>query len=414
MAPNPNSSDLTDSMLLVLPVPFRVSGDRLLFESQACNGLNRWADNFSRVVVAAPVMPEALAQADKTIVWEDTASVLNERITCVQLPWAYSPPVFIRNYARCRKLLAKEIRGCHYLQFAIGGLVGDWAAVAATEAKKQGRKFAIHTDRVESQLLRELAQGNGPRGWKKLIEAGLMDRYHRSIIRHCSVGLWHGQECFSAYSPWCRNSHLIHDVHTKKSDAISNADLQSKLDKLSSPAVLQLVYAGRMAEMKAPLEWLKAVAHARDLGIELHATWYGDGELRTQMEAEISALKLANVVRLAGFVSDRSLLLKGLKESSIMLFTHITPESPRCLLEALICGTPLVGYDNPFARDLTMTRGGGSYVPIHDWQALGTRIAELSADRQRLGKLITEAASNGARFNDEDLFRERSLIIKGM
>ena len=44
------------SMLLVLPVPFLVRGEELLFEAQASNGLNRWADHFEQVVVAAPVI----------------------------------------------------------------------------------------------------------------------------------------------------------------------------------------------------------------------------------------------------------------------------------------------------------------------------------------------------------------------
>lgn len=402
-------------MFLVLPVPFRQRGDQLLFESQACNGLKRWADNFGHVVMAAPVMPEEIAQADKTIFWEDTATALDDRITLIQLPWAYTPLAFLREYGRCRRLLAQQIRQCEYLQFAIGGLIGDWAAVAAKEAIKQRRPFAIHTDRVESDVLRKLAKGQrGPRAWKKVMDAWLMDRYHHSIIRQCSAGLWHGQECYTAYSPWCQNNHLIHDVHTKKSDTISEPELDSKLSELVETSELKVVYAGRMAEMKAPLEWIKAIAHARDRGVALRAIWYGDGELRAQMEAEIAALKLDEIVHLTGFVSDRTVVLKGLRDAHLMLFTHITPESPRCLLEALISGTAIVGYDNPFAHDLTATRGGGSFVPIHGWQALGERMAELAGKRGELQRLVRAAAANGSRFNDDEVFRERSLIIKSM
>jgi hypothetical protein len=53
-------SMMPDSMLLVLPVPFGMRDGRLLVEAQAANGLDRWAENFSRVVVAAPVLPETL------------------------------------------------------------------------------------------------------------------------------------------------------------------------------------------------------------------------------------------------------------------------------------------------------------------------------------------------------------------
>ena len=48
-------------ILLVLTVPFRRDGDALLVEDQARNGLERWADNFGSVVIAAPTIPEHLA-----------------------------------------------------------------------------------------------------------------------------------------------------------------------------------------------------------------------------------------------------------------------------------------------------------------------------------------------------------------
>jgi glycosyltransferase involved in cell wall biosynthesis len=402
-------------MLLVLPVPFRRMGRKLLFESQACNGLNRWADNFSHVVVAAPVMPEHLALEDKTMTWEDTEKVLNpDRITCIELPWSYALKDFVRTYSKTRRMLADEIRCAAYLQFGIGGLVGDWAAIAALEADKQGRPFAIHTDRVEHELLLELARGKRTlRALKVRLLAPVMLRYHRHIIQRCSVGLWHGQSCYAAYSGWCENNYLIHDVHTKPSDAILPADLQAKLKDSLSSSELRIVYAGRMSAMKAPLDWLKAIAHARSLGARVSATWYGDGELRDEMRSHRDQLNLADCVQLPGFLADREKMLAKLRDAHLMVFTHITPESPRCLLEGLICGTPLAGYDSDFARDLTMERGGGSYVPKHDWRKLGELIASIATDRESLHQLISEAAANGSRFNDRDVFHERSEIIKG-
>ena len=407
------STIVPDSMLLVLPVPFRQRGTTQFFESQACNGLLRWADNFSHVTAVAPLMPESLAAANKTMVWEDTAEVLDDRITCIALPWAYSLPAFVREYWGARKILSAEIKRHEYLQFAIGGLWGDWASVAAREAYRQGRPYAVHTDRVESQLVRKLAENStGLRALKMKCQAAMMWHRETSVISRCAAGLWHGLDCFDAYSPWCPNSHLIHDVHTKGSDAISSMDIRQKLQDVLVEKELRVVYAGRMSEMKAPLEWLKAVSYARDLGISIQAVWYGDGEMRPQMQAEVARLKLEQSVSLKGFISDRKLLLQGLRDAHIMLFTHITPESPRCLLESLICGTPIIGYDNPFACDLTAAGGGGSFVPMHDWQALGARMAELASHRDHLQRLIQEAAANGSRFNDEDVFRERSVILK--
>src|SRR5216684_716002 len=138
------------SMLLVVPVPFRVSEEgTLLAEQQASNGLERWAENFDRMIVAAPIIPESML-VGRGFRWVSTESLPSRaRIDFVRLPWAYRPDHFVRAWRPTRRVLAGLIPRAEYLQFAIGGLFGDWGCVAALEAARQGRRFAIHADRVE-------------------------------------------------------------------------------------------------------------------------------------------------------------------------------------------------------------------------------------------------------------------------
>jgi glycosyltransferase involved in cell wall biosynthesis len=401
-------------LLLVLPVPFRVKDNRILFESQACNGLERWADNFGKVIVAAPVLPEDLAERNKMMTWCDTATLIErDRFELVPLPWAYSLSQFIKTYRSTRTSLAALISRCRYLQFALGGLWGDWAAIAALEARQQNRSYAIHTDRVEHEVMLRSTQ---KASWKERLKVRLlapaMARYHQGIIRDCTLGLWHGNDCYKAYSPFCQNSYLIHDIHLKPSECIGTEELVQKSDRVKDETTLKICYAGRMEPMKAPLDWVKAIAHARELGVNLQATWMGDGTLLEQMKKLIVELKLEDCIYLSGTISNRDKLLEQIRESHVMLFTHITPESPRCLLESLVCGTPIVGYHSEFAQDLVKDYGGGQFVNIGDWQQLGKLIERLSQDRTLLAQLIQQAGRNGTRFNDEAVFRDRSELIK--
>lgn len=401
-------------MLLVLHPPLRVQHGRLMWDAQACNGLEQWADNFGSIVVAAPAIPEAAAERDKTIVWRDTATLQDlERFQFVQLPWAYSLQEFFRTYKTTRKLLAEMIGQCQYLQFAIGGLVGDWAAIAALEAQRQGRNYAIHADRVEHQVVLQVAKKAQLKSRLVAnVRSPLMAQLEKSVIKRASLGLWHGQDCYTAYSPFCLNSYVVHDVHTKVDDAITPAALAAKVKAAVSDPVLRICYAGRISSMKAPLEWVRSLGVARDLGVNLQAIWFGNGELMEEMSALVSVLKLDSCVELYGLERDRGRLLQKIREAHIMPFTHITPESPRCLIESLVSGTPIVGYESQYVEELTENYGGGAFVPVHGWQPLGELIAALYHDRSRLAQLIQEAGSNGARFNDEAVFRERSQLIK--
>lgn len=403
-----------DSMFLVLPVPFRKAGTDLYVEAQAANGLDRWADHFETVTVAAPVLPESRVPDMAGVVWKHVRTLAHtDRIHFQPLPWAYTPGAFLRALPRTRRNLRASMQQAQYLQFAIGGLWGDWAAVAALEARRQGRNYAIHTDRVEHELMRKTTvNASALRRRKIALEAPLVERFHREAIRHCSLGLWHGEDCFRAYSPWCRENHLIHDVHTRASDLIDADALARKCKSVRDEPVLRLCYAGRLDPMKAPLEWVQALAAARGHGAHFMATWFGEGPLREATEAEVKRLGLVDVVHFAGFVADRDTLLAEVKAAHAFIYTHVTPESPRNLLEALVCGTPILGYDNAYAVDLLGEQGGGCVVPLHDTEALGKLVAGLSRDREELVRLSLQAAGNGRRFTDAAVFAERSDLIK--
>ncbi|MDE1163412.1 MAG: glycosyltransferase [Acidobacteriaceae bacterium] len=410
------ASQELSSMYLVLPVPFRLHEGELWVESQAGNGLDRWAESFSPLRIAAPVIPESLIPSLAGFTWRKVSELQHaDRLLCDPLPWAYSPKEFAKTYKTTRATLAEGVRQSRHLQFAIGGTVGDWAAIAALEAIAQKRTYSIHTDRVEHDLIRKTAIGASlARRLRVAVEAPLMERYHRHVIQHATLGLWHGDDCFRAYAPWLRKgaNHLIHDVHTKPADLITTQQLTAKVADARTRSGLRVVYAGRLDAMKAPLEWLASVAEASNRGAELDAIWLGEGPLHDEAFAERKRLGLEDIVQYPGFVADRAVLLDHLRSADVLLFTHITPESPRILLETLVTGTPMLGYRNAFAEDLLQGHGGGELVPMHDTAALGTLLADLSRNREQLVTLMQAAAQNGQRFTDEAVFAERAALIR--
>jgi len=400
-------------MLLVLPAPFYRTQGKLVFESQACNGIERWADHFGKIIVVAPLLPDEVARRERTIVWRDTATLSQpERFELVPVPWAYSLKLFTRHYASTRKLLAGLIDRCQYLQFPLGGLFGDWGAVGALEAQRQHRPYAVHTDLVEDQVILQLAQG---KNWRSQLKGSffslLAKNYYKGIIRRSSLALLHGEDCHAAYGSLCTKSFLVHNIHTKPEDAISHEALVEKVHALTTDRTLRICYTGRMAPMKAPLDWVRAIGKARDLGVEVQATWVGDGVLRDEVQQLIVELGLEDCIELVGYESDRQRVLQHIQLAHVMLFTHITSESPRCLIEAFVSGTAIVGYYSRYAEDLTQD-GGGALVPVHNWQQLGELLWDLWRDRPRLTQLIEQAAAKRTRFNDKAVFQERSELIK--
>lgn len=134
-----------NSILLVLPVPFRVINGVLHIEAQAANGLDRWADNFEYVVAACPLISEKVAQGHASWKWLPCDGLEHRaRMRLVPLPTAWTIPSFAAHYRTVRQQFAEDlIPSCKYLQFAIGGMIGDWASVAALEAHRQQRAYSV-------------------------------------------------------------------------------------------------------------------------------------------------------------------------------------------------------------------------------------------------------------------------------
>jgi hypothetical protein len=83
------------------------------------------------------------------------------------------------------------------------------------------------------------------------------------------------------------------------------------------------------------------------------------------------------------------------------------------LIEALISGTPILGYESAYAKDIVKTNPlAGSFVSVGNWQQLAEVIRSVDRDRPTLAQRTLAAAACGQHFSDEAVFLERSRLIK--
>lgn len=398
-------------LLLVTAVRLRDGPNGLQIDDQTFAGLRRWAEQFREVVFAGISL--ASGQEEETSAnWVDVASLpcINQ-MKFIALPMAYRVGAFARTYRAGRRLLAAEIRLADHLCFTIGYLVGDWAAIAALEANKQGRKYGVWFDRVEHEVLaRTVGKLPLKRQIKERASLLLLKPYHHYLTRRSSLALLQGMDTFGAYADHASNPACVYDVHTGPEDFATADELAIKQAEIRAGEPLRIVYAGRAAEMKGPLDWLEAIAAALRAGARLNATWLGDGPLLPAMRQRISQLGIQDHVRLRGHVDDRSEVLDELRRSHLLLFCHKTPESPRCLIEALVSACPIAGYDSAYARGL-IEGGGGHLTPLNDVERLAATLVRLAASREELAQMAGEAAMAGQRFDEARLYRERAALI---
>ena len=164
--------------------------------------------------------------------------------------------------------------------------------------------------------------------------------------------------------------------------------------------------------MKAPLDWVETLKLLARENVDFRAVWLGDGELHADLVNRIELAGLGARVTAPGYVADREVVLRALRDAHVFLFCHRTPESPRCLIEALVSGCPIIGYESGYARDLIASAGGGAMVPSGEVAMLAKALAALDRDREMLQRMIVSATQDGKPFDEELVFRHRSELIK--
>ena len=405
---------MNDSLILVNHVPLRTDRGVVEIDDQTWRDLLQYAGHFSAVTMAGPQWPPHLAARYSSTTWQAINELpCADRVTVLPLPYAYHLGPFLRHYGKVRRQIGQLLEEHRYRLFTLGSLVGDWPAVAGLEAKRRRLPYAVQFDRVEHEVMRIAAQTAPLKTrLKAAIEIPLVRAYHRHVLAGSTVGMFQGEECYQAYRAIPPAAECFYNTHTQKTDFIPDTDLEGKISDCLALKPFRICYAGRAAEEKAPLDWLRALHYAIERGANLEAIWLGDGPQFGAMEGLAADIGLRDRVQLPGFVSDRHRVLQTLRDSYAMMFCHKVPESPRCLVESLVAGAPIVGYGSIYPEGLVRQFGGGRFVKIGDWRSLGELLLQLDRDRPALAQLMRSAAESGRQFDEDTVFEQRTELLK--
>jgi colanic acid/amylovoran biosynthesis glycosyltransferase len=406
MMPDPKSGTL----LLVTPPVVRTVKGVYEVEADFANNLRLYLANFSHVTFAGPVFPDQKAHGIilRSLPLEKIDN--SDRLSFIPLPYAYREDRYLRYYLPTRRLLASEIAKAQYLIFSPHANY-DWSTLAALLAIKRKRKYDMESDHDHASAARfHLAtMPAGLNKFRKTIWAHSFIKTVENCFSKSSLALLQGQDVFDAYKNIAPNPHKVLNVQVSAEDHITKVELREKLDRIKVKGPLSVSYAGQAIDRKGPLDWIKVIHGISQGGVEVQATWFGDGSLLPEMKREVISLGIKDKVRLPGS-AGRHDVISALKKSDIFLFCHKIGESPRCLGEALAAGCALVGYGTEYPRELVATCGGGEFANMDDWQRLVEIIVSLDGDRQQL-RHLTEAAAASGRLLDRDIAMQKRIDL---
>ena len=135
-------------------------------------------------------------------------------------------------------------------------------------------------------------------------------------------------------------------------------------------------WVGRLVPIKRVDVLLRAVARARELGAPLRLAVVGDGELRSDLEAQAAALGIDRHVAFVGYRRDLAAIVAG---TDVAVCTSDNEGTPVALIEAGAGARPLVATRAGGVPDVVV-EGAGVLAGRGDHDAVGAGLARLSSD----------------------------------
>ena len=189
------------------------------------------------------------------------------------------------------------------------------------------------------------------------------------------------------------------EIHPASRETLGVLDVPT-----DAPLVVQVA---QLVAHKDPVNFVRAVAVARERVPSLHALLVGEGPLRRDVEETVRQLRLVGCVHLAGYRQDADALLAA---ADVVVLSSREEGMGSVLLDALLAGKPIAATRAGGIPDVIEHGTSGLLAPVGDPQALGMQIAALLEDRALSDRLTAAARARAAHFSVERM-TDRTLAV---
>lgn len=173
----------------------------------------------------------------------------------------------------------------------------------------------------------------------------------------------------------------------------------------------RLGYVGQLIHRKGISDMIRTFQQVWQQYPGATLTLVGDGSERTELEKLAKSLPCGDRIEFLGFRKDRLALVKTF---DVFLMTSSLEGIPRCLMESMVIGTPVIAYDIPGVNELIHDGETGLLAPMGDFRQLGTQVIRLVENpklrlalARKARRLVDERFSARRMASEyEDLFRK--------
>ncbi len=173
-----------------------------------------------------------------------------------------------------------------------------------------------------------------------------------------------------------------------------------------------IVAMGRLAEEKGFDLLLEAFSRIAQQNPDWDLVILGEGEKRTELEAQIKELCLEERAVLLGRLADPFPVLRS---ADLFVLSSHFESFGNVLVEAMACGLPIISFDCPSGpREIIRDGIDGILVPPEDVRALATAMDCLMNDETKRRQFVASAREVIHRFDVETITDQWEELMKAV
>jgi glycosyltransferase involved in cell wall biosynthesis len=200
------------------------------------------------------------------------------------------------------------------------------------------------------------------------------------------------------------NGVALEDIGVRESDAKAS----------DRDGVLKILFVGRLAPEKGVADLLDACLLLRTRGVPVRLEIAGEGPLAADLAARVAAARLADAVTFRGAV-ERTQLGRAYLGADVVCVPSLSDSLPGVMLEALACGTPVVGTRVGGIPSVVEEGRNGLLVPARNPAALAAALERFASSHDlREGMRARAANSVLPRFSWQETGRRLGTLIEGL
>lgn len=234
------------------------------------------------------------------------------------------------------------------------------------------------------------------------------------LISFLLSGMWKELEGWNTVSTFL--ARVAERIHLPKNGRIDVIPLPMNDHLFSPDPTVQrdrnlIVAVTKFTKQKRVDQFIRSIEIAKKSNSSLHAEIYGTGPDKESLQYLVKSLDLNNSIQLLDPVPQEK-LVDIYRRAGAVVLNSVEEGFGAVLVEAMLCGTPVIGANSGGIPDIIEHGKSGLLVPPDDIPSLASAILQISSDTILADRLAIAGRERAiTRFSSEVLIKQYADLI---